>query len=413
MFLRLLFAFMLLPLLSMAQTATDSATVASQGDMPLPESAELLQERDTIHADSTGVVQQADTVLLKSRQVLNKADSLANAPSQAANQLLDSLTLVNKTIGVAHTATDSVNQLLNIPSNEINKVEEKVNSPTVDKYNDVASEVNEGLSNTGINAAVGTQEGLNVESGGSAGVPGVGGLPGLPSNPALDQLNQANGYLNQAEGASQKVKEIGGEINSLSEGDFENTKQLSGMAEKQINNTEAMKALNAETQAFGPLGLDGAAPAVPTQEELQKQAIEVATTMALDHFAGRQERLEDAIKKMSKLKRKYSRVPSLAWGEKVKASSLKGHPWQERVYPGLLFQVINGEVIIIDFLPQVNHRFSTWWTASGGAIFRANFNKKTEPQGMVYKLNGAFVQGDYRFWQSCYTVQSELIKKVI
>lgn len=350
-------------------------------------------------------ITQTDTVFQATDKAIDELNKAANLPNAAINGLADSLQFINKAYSAEQNALDSVNRLLSAPADKISEIERKLESPTVDRYNNITSEVNEGLGNVGINHGIEQQGGIGaadqLRPGGADGLlPTTPDIPGLDATTnALDKVNQATEVLDKAQGITEQTKNIGVEVGNISRGDFENTEALSGMAEGQVQNTEAFKTLSEEAGGFDglPISADGE---LMTAQEWQQQGMQIAREEAIDHFVGREAQLSAAMKQMSKLKGKYSDVPRLDKSEMVKASSLKGHPWQERIYPVLNFQVVNGDQVTVDFMPGITYRFSTMWLVTAGGMFRTHFYKDKERPGVVYDLHGFYTQGEFRFFKT-------------
>ena len=215
-------------------------------------------------------------------------------------------------------------------------------------------------------------------------------LPSLkvPGN-SLNGLDAINSSIDSPIG---KIGEIGGLIDiSAPLGDVSKlTEQVSGLAKitdqvgevsKDVQNIAKgdlgeVKALpNAiETRAAEVTGLDQLKQ-VQNPEAVKQQALEQAQQAAVDHFAGKEQQLQQAMQQMSKLKQKYSSLNSLSEIPKLVRNQMAGKPFVERLIPGIGFQILkNGDDFMVDFNPYAGYRLTGRLTTGLGWNQRFAYN---------------------------------------
>jgi len=71
-----------------------------------------------------------------------------------------------------------------------------------------------------------------------------------------------------------------------------------------------------------------------SEEQAKQQLVSQARKVAVDHFAGKQEQLKQAMDQMSKYKQKYESVQSIEELPKRPPHAMRGKPFYERLVPG-------------------------------------------------------------------------------
>ncbi len=106
------------------------------------------------------------------------------------------------------------------------------------------------------------------------------------------------------------------------------------------------------------------------KQELKQQSIKLAT----DHFAKNQDKLDGAIKQMSKLKKKYSSLPnSNDLSTATKRNSLQGQPLIKRLVLGGNLQLVSHQSgLNADFSPVVGYKFDKKLSVGVGGMYRAS-----------------------------------------
>jgi hypothetical protein len=390
-----------------AQPQADTLQPVQQVDSTLVQANQVIDKANATDTVIYNAVSKTDTVFQAADEGLSKINQAAGFPNAAVNRGIDSVQFLNKAYSAEQRTLDSLNRAINAPADKLSEIEAKIEDPTIGRVNGITSEVNEGLGNVGIQHSIDQPGGIGASDqlrpDGQGGLlPGSPGIPGLDATTnALDKLNEAGEVLDKAQGITEQTKNIGMEVGNISRGDFENTETISGLAESQLQKTGVFKTLGEETGAFGDLGMTpGAAFNVPSADNVKDMALAMAQQEAMEKFAAHGKRVQAAISEINKVKGKYSEVESYRNKKMVKAASMKGKPWQHRIYPSLLFQVLNGQEVTVDFRPGIHYRPYGRWTLNGGAVFRTHFSKKEEVTLPIYRIKGGFLSTEFAVWKS-------------
>lgn len=353
--------------------------------------------------DSLQAIQKTDTVITKSQEMLNDIAAVTSLPQSVPQQVVDSLSFLQKAYKTGSAVIDSVNSILQTPGRKANEGIDKVESKTTDKYNKVATEANEGLEGVGINHSL-----KEAELGSVGASPQVEGV--LPSTDALlegvvpegvdtEAIGRIQGAFSQSEQVLEQSKKVGNELQSIGRGDLSNTENLDGMAEQQLMKTDAMQAIEKEVAVFDELSI--AEPSeidarAMVEEQLKKQIVLQATAQ----FGKQLEPFQASIKQAGEYKKKYKEVQSLKNQQWVKRTSLADKSFRERLVPGVNFQVLDGDFLVIDFMPQISYLFNTKWQAGVVGVYRTNISKKHKPDQVKYNVLGFGAFTSYKVWKS-------------
>ncbi len=206
-------------------------------------------------------------------------------------------------------------------------------------------------------------------------------LPTLTNQLKVDpNLKNITGELqNITEQASAYTKDA----QNLVKGNLNEVKTIDKTIEAKVAGVEGMDQL---TKGKGMLGqtsqlTDSAAMADKAKELVKEQVMNAAQ----DHFAGKQEVLQQAMDKMSKLKNKYSEVKSMAELPKKLPNPLKGKPFIERLVPGVTFQILKTNYFLLDVNALALYRITPRLSAGAGWNQRVPFDNLTiKSEGRIY-----------------------------
>lgn len=170
-------------------------------------------------------------------------------------------------------------------------------------------------------------------------------------------------------------------------------------AEQAVANVDAVKMATEELEkAQGALTDNEAvklAQSMKDPEALHEQAVELVKQQAMDHFAGKQEVLEQAMATMSKYKKKFPKLESLEALPKhprLPRNGLKGKPFRERIRPGLYLAVRNtADTLLVDLFPSASYYITGSVEAGGGLIYRVREVKdswRLDQQRPVWGFSG-------------------------
>ena len=168
--------------------------------------------------------------------------------------------------------------------------------------------------------------------------------------------------------------------------------------ESAIGNVDAMTELKKQTNALEALQattnpMDQVSGLNPDQ--LKADAVE----KTVNHFAGKEEPLSQAMERVSQFKQHYSNVQSLKDLPKKPPNPMKGKPFIERLLPGLGIQIQRKNDYWFDFNPYVGYRFNGRITSGIGWNQRIAFNADERSFVSQSKIYGPRLFGEYNLWK--------------
>ena len=197
-------------------------------------------------------------------------------------------------------------------------------------------------------------------------------LPTFTNQLALDpNLKDLSGNLNKISGITEQAGQYAQDAQNLMKGNLDEVKSIDKTIESKLAGMEGVDQL-AEGKALMTeyTQLDSAALKDKAKELVQEQVMDIAQ----DHFAGKQEVLQQAMDKVSKLKGKYSEVKSLAELPKRAPNPLKGKPLIERLVPGISFQIQKSQYFLLDINPMLMYLITPRLSAGAGWNERLPFD---------------------------------------
>jgi hypothetical protein len=152
-----------------------------------------------------------------------------------------------------------------------------------------------------------------------------------------------------------ELQNVTGDVKTLASGDLNNIENLSTV-QKQAENIDAVKTLQDGSNVAGTYQQQVADLSNP--DVVKEKAVEAAQKQAVNHFAGKEEVLKEAMDKVAKLKRKYPSVTSINDLPKRKPNAMKDKPFIERLVPGVYLQYQHKHAYLIDVNPYAAYRIS-------------------------------------------------------
>jgi len=382
----------------------DSATNVFSNNL---NKASRLQLPDSLRKPLVNYNQKLDSI---KRKLTHRIDSLKTLklPTERYASLLDSINKSGpiKKIKETEAKLAKLQAKVNEPSNKVNssisRLGNKVNAP-LDGLRQ------EGVGLPGINApglqipTVGGLPNTNLNLP-NASLPNVNplqgsnGLPsatnGLPANNLSNPLANLGGLgdvqkeLQNVGEITNQTKQYSNELKDISKGDLTNTKNLSREAEQQAAKIEVIKELGAEKQILEDYKKKAELGKNP--EEMKKLAEQEVRKEAINHFAGNEEILTQAMGQMERFKLKYPDAATMHDITKRVHNQMHGKPIIERIVPAFSLQILSKGDFLIDFNPQVGYRLSGKWTAGIGWVERIQFHSisKVIPEGRIFGPRG-------------------------
>lgn len=236
--------------------------------------------------------------------------------------------------------------------------------------------------NTTIDSPVGKIGGLG-QAGDLGKLGGAGGLPPVPG--VSDQLGDLSKITGQAGDLKGAVPGELKDVQSLPQGIENKAGELSGVGDLK----KQAEGIDPNLGKVNDLAKDPAAA--------KEQAVQQVKQKAIDHFAGKEKQLQEAMDKMSKLKQKYSSLNSLSEIPKKRPNEMRGKPFIERLVPGIALQIQKrGDDLMVDFNPYAGYRLAGRLTSGLGWNQRIGYNTRNNTFSPEVRVFGPRVYGEYK-----------------
>lgn len=209
-------------------------------------------------------------------------------------------------------------------------------------------------------------------------------LPTLSNQLKLDpNLKGITSNLGELQNITEQASAYTKDAQNIVKGNLNEVKSIDKTVEAKVAEVEGMDQLTKGKAMLGQTGqlTDSVAMADKAKELVKEQVLNAAQ----DHFAGKQEVLQQAMDKMSKLKSKYSEVKSMAELPKKLPNPLKGKPFIERLVPGVTFQILTTNYFLLDVNALALYRITPRLSAGAGWNQRLPFDNLTiKQEGRIY-----------------------------
>ena len=195
-----------------------------------------------------------------------------------------------------------------------------------------------------------------------------------------------------------KTGDYTNDIQELTKGNIRMVKELPNAAEAKVKKLSGLNEVNDQAQALDEY--KDVAAKIQNPDSLKELAAEKMKQVAVNHFAGKEQVLIEAIKTISKYKSKYSSIASLNDIGKMSANEISGRPFIERLIPGVGIQVQRrADVVLVDFNPYMGYKFTGRITTGVGWNQRVAYNidkTKFDPNVRIFGLR---IYGEFKLWK--------------
>lgn len=189
-------------------------------------------------------------------------------------------------------------------------------------------------------------------------------LPTLTDQIKLDSnLKDFTIDVGKISGLTNQVGQYTQDIQNLAKGNLDEIKSLDKALENKLASMEGVDQLTEGKALFAEYSqIDSAW----VKEQAKALVQEQITAIAQNHFAGKQEVLQQAMDKLKKLKGRYSELKSMAELPKKLPNPLKSKPFIERLLPGISFQIQNSDYFLMDINPYLMYQITPRFSAGAG-----------------------------------------------
>lgn len=345
-----------------------------------------------------------DSIRSLQTSIINAPQAKIDSIQAGLHNKIDSLSITRQTSRLTH-ALDSIKNLRDSTLMNLNKKMQIIKEKIVGKLNslDLPPEVKTKLSNvTGNiegNKIPGTDLNLSsINSKNNISLLGLDNL-NLPSAPSIPGtgLEGSKGETGAFDIAG-KAGDYSNDLKQLGSGNLTEVKELPKAAESQAEELSGMKEVKEQTEPLNKY--KDMARSMQNPDSLKGFVKEEIKKAAVNHFAGREEQLKQAMETIAKYKNRYPSLNSLADAKKRPPNAMKGKFFLERLVPGIALQTQKkGDDFMVDFNPYTGYRFSGRITAGVGWNQRMAYNlykKLFHPNARVF---GPRVYGEFKLWK--------------
>jgi hypothetical protein len=186
----------------------------------------------------------------------------------------------------------------------------------------------------------------------------------------LDGLKNIQENLGDVSKITDQLGSHQDDLKNITQGNLSEVKQLPKTLEEKAADLAGLEAIKKQTEGLDPMLDVGKNP-----DALKEQAAQQIQEIAVDHFAGKEQELQEAMGKMSKLKKKYTSLNSLTEIPKKRPNEMRGKPLIERLLPGIGIQLMKkNDDQLTDFNTYVGYRFTGRLTGGLGWNQRIPYN---------------------------------------
>jgi hypothetical protein len=204
-----------------------------------------------------------------------------------------------------------------------------------------------------------------IASGISDNLNDLGLNPNIPQIPAVNGLKDITSNITDNLNIPSEVNTHGADLQGLVKGDEAALDKLASTAEQHTAELSGLKAIQKEADVLNEYKEELAL--VQDPEVMKEQGVEQLQQAAMNHFAGKEQVLQQAMDKMSKYKEKYGSLASLANVPKRPPNEMRGKPLIERLVPAFMVQIQKeGNDLLVDLNPYIGYRFTGKFTAGPG-----------------------------------------------
>ncbi len=226
----------------------------------------------------------------------------------------------------------------------------------------------------------------------------------------LDGLQNITGKAGNLSSITQQAGGYQNDIQNITKGNLQDVKQLPSILESKAGDIAGVDDLKKSAEALDPM-----LSAAQNPDAMKEQAVKKVKEVAVNHFAGKEQVLQQAMEKMSKLKNKYSSLNSLSEVGKKRPNEMRGKPLIERLVPGIALQIQRkGDNILADFNPYIGYRLSGRLTSGVGWNQRCGYNTDRNSFSPGTRIYGPRIYSEFKIGKGfCPRAEAELMNTYV
>ena len=334
-------------------------------------------KRDSVHSRFTSRIDSLK-LQLQTSKITYSLDSINNLRDSTLANLIQKLqTLKDKTIGKLKE--------LNVPPQLNSKVSKIMGDITGFKI--PASDLNISSPFIGSNRSLVKLDNRNLQTFVQA-VGNVGALENVKENLDVAEISEI----------TSKTGDYSKDIQRMTKGNLSEGNELSNIAEANAENLPGLNKVKDQNRVFDEY--EDIPGKMQNPDSVKELAVEKMKGVAVNHFAGKEQVLKEAMETVSKYKLKYSSINSINDIGKMSANEMRGRSFIERVIPGVGIQVQRrANDVLVDFNPYTGYRFSGRITAGVGWNQRTAYNIYKTKFNSNARIFGPRVYFEYILWK--------------
>jgi hypothetical protein len=359
----------------------------------------LLKPQHKLDSIQSSFYQQSDSIKLAFKNKLSGLDAAGNS----LQHKIDSLQSLNLSTEKYTHKLDSVNKAREAAVGSLNQKIETLKSKTTGRLKEFnfppeleanVSSVTKNIDGFQLPVKDLNIASLNLPENSLQGLDGLNSVAKTPLGEVgnIDGLKDVTGNFGDVTKVTGDLGNYQQDIQNLTKGNLSEVKELPKVIEGKAGDLTGLNDI--QKQAGGALEpLKDMQGQIQNPDAMKEQAIQKVQEVAINHFAGKEEVLQQAMDKVAKYKQKYSSVNSLSDITKKRPNEMHGKPLIERIVPGISFQILKrGHDVLVDFNPYAGYRFTGRITAGAGWNQRVAFDHPSR----VTRVYGPRVFGEYK-----------------
>jgi len=241
-------------------------------------------------------------------------------------------------------------------------------------------------------------------------------LGNLKDKAGIDKVQE------QASEISAIKEEVGGygdDLKAIKEGNLDEAENIPGKLEEKAQDIDELAELNEQSAAFEKqkTELEKQKSDLEKKKEeylkelkqyqdpkyIKEQLKDKQMQLGVDHFVGKEKKLQAAKEKLGKIKKKYGSIESTKDLPKIKPNVMKNKSFRERLVYGFYTQIHQNPTKAFDLSPFMGFKVSGIVTTGLGYSYRVDLGERGN------NLNGANPVYGYRFYSEVKVYKSLLV----
>lgn len=183
-----------------------------------------------------------------------------------------------------------------------------------------------------------------------------------------EQIGEIGSTAKDAGAVLKESESYAKEVSKIQEEGIGRSEKLDEIAAQQVQKVDGISTLQEQQMQMDQYKelIEQYKKEKAIEEEMMEKSKEIANDVILQNQA----KVDGSVKKMSKVKRKYSDIPDIRNLSKRPPNPMKGLSWRKRVVPGFTLQTLSGEQVWLQLDPQVHYKLNGNLSVGAGMMYR-------------------------------------------